>query len=102
MKQKQNRHKPKIKIRKDDLVKVIAGANKGDEGKVIEVLAVKNKVLVEGVNIVSRHTKPNTESPEGGIVKKEAPIHISNVMLVDPSSGNMTRVGRKGQKSGRW
>jgi len=95
MKHKQNRHKPKVKIKKDDLVKVIAGADRGAEGKVIEVLAHKNRVLVEGINIVSRHTKPNTESPEGGIVKKEAPIHISNVMLVDPSSGKATRVGRK-------
>lgn len=95
MKHKQNRHKPKVKIRKDDLVKVIAGADRGTEGKVIEVLAHKNRVLVEGVNIVSRHTKPNTESPEGGIVKKEAPVHISNVMLVDPSNGKATRVGRK-------
>lgn len=95
MKHKQNRRKPKIKIKKDDLVKIIAGADKGAEGKVIEVLAAKNRVLVEGINIVSRHTKPNTESPDGGIVKKEAPIHISNVMLIDPSSGNGTRIGRK-------
>jgi len=95
MKHNQRRYKPKIKIKKDDLVKVIAGADKGAEGKVIEVYATKNRILVEGINIVSRHTKPNTESPDGGIIKKEAPIHISNVMLLDPSSGKTTRVGRK-------
>lgn len=95
MKHTQKRFKAKVKIRKDDLVRVISGASKGTEGKVIEVYALKNRVLVEGVNMVSRHTKPNTQNPDGGIIKKESPIHLSNVMLVDPSSGNTTRVGRK-------
>jgi len=86
---------PKLNIRKGDTVKVISGESKGQQGKVLEVIASKNKVLVERVNLVSKHTKPNAKNTQGGIVKQEAPIHISNVMLVDPSSGNPTRVGRK-------
>jgi len=95
MKHTQKRFRAKVKIRKDDLVRVISGADKGTEGKVIEVYASKNRVLVEGVNTVSKHTKPNTQNPDGGIVKMEAPINLSNVMLIDPSSGKTTRVGRK-------
>jgi len=86
---------PKLKIRKGDTVKVIAGESKGQQGKVLEVLIDKRKVLVEKVNLVSKHSKPNAKNTQGGIVKKEAAIHISNVMLVDPSSGKTTRVGRK-------
>lgn len=85
----------KFHIRKDDTVKVISGEYKGDEGKVLEVYPDKNKALVEGVNIVKRHTKPNAATPNGGIVEKEAPIHISNLMLVDPKTGETTRTGRK-------
>lgn len=78
---------------------VIAGDDKGKKGRVIEVLTTKGRVLVEGVNIISRHTKPNTAgNAQGGIVKKEAPVHISNVALVDPKSGKATRVGRKEEK----
>lgn len=86
---------PKLNIRKGDTVKVIAGENKGQQGKVLEVLASKNRVIVERVNLVSKHSKPNAKNTQGGIVKKEAPINLSNVMLVDPSSGKPTRVGRK-------
>jgi large subunit ribosomal protein L24 len=85
---------PKLKIKKGDTVKVIAGAYKGKEGKVLEMLPKKNRVLVEGVNIISKHSKPSNENPQGGIIKKEAPIHISNVMLID-NKGNATRVGRR-------
>jgi large subunit ribosomal protein L24 len=85
---------PKLKIKKGDMVKVIAGANKGKEGKVLEMLPKKNRVLVEGVNIISKHSKPSNENPQGGIIKKEAPIHISNVMLID-NKGNATRIGRR-------
>jgi large subunit ribosomal protein L24 len=85
----------KLHIKKNDLVKVLAGENKGAEGKVLEVFPDKNKALVEGVNIVKRHTKPNAAHPNGGIVEKEAPIHLSNLMLIDPKSGQPTRVGRK-------
>ena len=85
----------KLHIKKGDTVKVIAGNSKGSEGKVIEVLIAKNRAIVEGVNMVSKHSKPNAANPQGGIVKQEAPIHISNLMLVDPKSGDTTRIGRK-------
>jgi len=92
---------PKLKIKKGDLVKVIAGDSKGSEGKVLEVLVSKSRVLVEGANMVSKHTKPNATSPNGGIIKQEAALHISNVMLVDPKSGKPTRVGRKLNDAGK-
>ena len=85
----------KLHIKKGDTVKVIAGNSKGSEGKVIEVLIAKNRAIVEGVNMVSKHSKPNAANPQGGIVKQEASIHISNLMLVDPKSGDATRTGRK-------
>ena len=86
---------PKLKIKKGDTVKVIAGESKGQQGKVLEVNMTTRKVLVERVNLISKHTKPNAKNTQGGIVKQEAAVHISNVMLVDPSSGKATRVGRK-------
>jgi len=91
----------KLKIRKGDLVKVIAGDSKGQQGKVQQVLVEKNRVVVEGVNLVSKHTKPNAATPNGGIIKKEAALHISNVQLVDPKSGKTTRVGRKLNADGK-
>ncbi|WP_207536016.1 50S ribosomal protein L24 [Desertivirga arenae] len=91
----------KLKIRKGDLVQIIAGDSKGKQGKVIEVLVKANRVVVEGANLVSRHTKPNAANPNGGIVKKEAPIHISNLAVVDPTSGKPTRVGRKLNSEGK-
>lgn len=95
-KNEQKRFAPKFKIKKDDQVIVLAGNSKGEKGRVIEVLPAKNRVLVEGVNIVSKHTRPTgAENSQGGIIKKEAPIHISNVALVDPKGGGATRVGRK-------
>lgn len=95
----QKRFLPKLKVKKDDNVIVLSGEDKGKKGRVIEVQPDKGRVLVEGVNIISRHTKPNTAgSAQGGIIKKEAPIHISNVALVDPKSGEATRVGRKLEK----
>lgn len=69
---------PKLHIRKGDIVKVIAGDSKGSQGRVLEVLSATRKVLVEGVNLVSKHTKPNAKNTQGGIIKKEAPIHLSN------------------------
>lgn len=92
---------PKIKIRKGDLVKVIAGDSKGQQGKVLSVLTTKSRILVEGVNLVSKHTKPNAATPNGGIIKKEAALHISNVQLVDPKTGETTRVGRKLNADGK-
>ncbi|HUH17809.1 50S ribosomal protein L24 [Albibacterium sp.] len=85
---------PKLKIRKGDLVQVIAGNSKGIQGKVLEVNVKTSRVTVEGASIVSKHTKPNATNPNGGIVKQEAPIHISNVAFVDPKSGKPTRIGR--------
>lgn len=83
----------KLKIKTGDLVKVVAGDNKGQEGKVQKVFIEKNKAIVEGVNLVTKHNKPSAANPQGGIVKKEAPLHISNLALVDPKSGETTRVG---------
>ena len=74
---------------------MIAGDHKGSEGKIVRVLREKNKAIVEGVNMVSKHTKPSAKSPQGGIVKKEAPIHISNISLIDPKTKGTTRVGIK-------
>jgi len=91
----------KLKIRKGDLVKVIAGDSKGSQGKVLEIITDKNRALVEGANMVSKHTKPNAATPNGGIVKMEAAIHISNLMLVDPKSGKPTRVGRQRNAAGK-
>ncbi len=84
----------KVKLKKNDTVKVISGQDKGKEGKILEVFPSKNKALVEGVNMVSKHTKPNATHPQGGIVQQEAAIHISNLMLID-SKGVARRVGRK-------
>tara|TARA_R110002072_G_scaffold135791_2_gene277463 strand:+ start:6491 stop:6805 length:315 start_codon:yes stop_codon:yes gene_type:complete len=85
----------KLKIKTGDNVVVLAGDHKGSEGKVMRVITEKNKAIVEGVNLVSKHEKPNTKNPQGGIVKKEAPIHISNLALIDPKSKKATRVGFK-------
>ena len=85
----------KIKIKKNDIVKVISGASKGKEGKIIKVYRKNYRAIVEGANMVSKHTKPNAANPQGGILKQEAAIHISNLMLVDPKSGDTTRIGRK-------
>ena len=100
MERKSNKQ-PKLKVRKGDLVKVIAGDSKGKEGKILEVLAAQNRVVVEGANMVSKHTKPNATSPNGGIIKQEAALHISNVKLIDPKSGKPTRVGRKKNAEGK-
>ncbi|MFC4212902.1 50S ribosomal protein L24 [Pedobacter lithocola] len=91
----------KLKIRTGDLVKIIAGDSKGQQGKVLQVIIAKNRAIVEGVNLVSKHTKPNAANPNGGIIKKEAALHISNLMLVDPKSGKATRVGRKANAEGK-
>lgn len=85
----------KIKLKKDDIVVVLAGTSKGKEGKIIKVIPSTNRAIVEGVNMVSKHTKPNASNPQGGIIKQEASINISNLMLVDPKSGKPTRVGRR-------
>jgi len=85
----------KLKIKSGDTVVVTSGEHKSSEGKVMKVLIEKNKAIVEGVNMVSKHEKPSASNPQGGIVKKEAPIHISNLALIDPKSGKATRIGYK-------
>ena len=81
----------KLKIKTGDTVKVMAGDDKGQEGKVVKILKDKNKAIVEGVNMVSKHTKPSAQNPQGGISKFEAPIHISNLMILE--KGETTKVG---------
>ncbi len=83
----------KLHIKKGDNVYVNSGNDRGKTGKVLTVIPAKDRVIVEGVNVVSKHTKPNANQPQGGIVKQEAPIHVSNVQLIDPSSNKPTRVG---------
>ncbi len=85
----------KLHIKKGDMVFVNAGDNKGQQGRVLEVLVKKSRAIVEGINMVSKHTKPNAKTQQGGIVKKEAAVHISNLNLIDPASGKPTRIGRK-------
>ncbi len=93
--------KRKYHIKRGDNVIVNAGEYKSQQGKVLHVLRNKEKAIVEGINIVSKHTKPNSDNPQGGIIKKEAPIHISNLMLVDPASGEATRIGRRLNKDNK-
>ncbi|MCQ2190988.1 MAG: 50S ribosomal protein L24 [Paludibacteraceae bacterium] len=88
----------KLHIKKGDLVYVLAGKDKGKTGKVLSVLVAANRAIVEGINIVSKNVKPSAQNPQGGIVKMEAPIHVSNLNLVDPKSGDQpkpTRIGIK-------
>ncbi len=85
----------KYHIKKGDTVYVISGESRGQQGRVLDVITRDGKAIVEGVNMVSRHTKPNARHTQGGIIKKEAPVNITNLMLVDPSTGNPTRIGRR-------
>ena len=85
----------KLHIRKGDTVLVLSGNSKGKKGRVLDVLTKKDRAIVEGINMVSKHTKANAKNQQGGIVKKEAPVHISNLNLIDPASGKPTRIGRK-------
>ena len=84
-----------MKIHKNDMVVVIAGNARGKTGKVLKVYPEQERIIVEGVNIIKRHSRPNQRNPQGGIVQREAPIHVSNVQLIDPKSGKGTRVGTK-------
>lgn len=99
--EKKSNSQIKFKLRKGDLVKVIAGDSKGTQGKITEVILSESRALVEGANMVTKHTKPNAANPNGGIIKKEAPIHISNLALIDPKTGNTTRIGRKRDENGK-
>ncbi len=89
------------RIRKDDTVIVIAGKDKGRSGRVLKVLPSEDRVVVEGVNMAKRHTKPDVANPQGGVIAKEASLHISNVALRDPKTGKPTRVGFKVNDKGR-
>ena len=91
----------KLHIKKGDTVCVIAGDNKGQQGKVLKVEAAKQRAIVEGVNMCKKATKPNAQNPQGGIVEQEAPIHISNLQVIDAKSGKPTKVGRKVTAEGK-
>ena len=94
MANKKTRFAPKLHIKKGDTVMVIAGNDKGQTGEVLEVFPKKYRAIVDNLNMVKKHQKPTSDNP-GGIIDKAAPIHISNVMLIDPKSGSPTRIGRK-------
>lgn len=94
-------HNNKLHVKKDDTVIVISGKDKGKKGRVIESYPRENRVLVEGVNMVKKHTRPSQVNPQGGIIEQEAPIHASNVMHIDPKSGNVTRIGYKVLENGK-
>ena len=91
----------KLHIKKGDIVYVNTGVDKGKTGRVLKMLVEKQRAIVEGLNMVSKHTKPNAKNPQGGIEKKEAPIHISNLNVVDPKTGKPTRIGRKLNDKGK-
>ncbi len=91
----------KLHIKKGDMVQIIAGDSKGQQGKVLKVEVSKQRAIVEGVNLIKKATKPNAQNPQGGIVEQEAPIHISNIQVLDPKSGKPTKVGRKLDAKGK-
>ncbi len=100
MKNTATKHSKKFRVKKGDKVKILTGKDKGKEGEILRVLRENDRVLVSGVNMVKRHTKPSAAST-GGIVEKELSIHISNVAAIDPKSGNATKVGYKLLKDGK-
>ena len=85
----------KLKIKKNDIVQVTTGNSKGKQGKVVKIFPKENKAIVEGINMISKHTKPDAANPQGGIIKKESKIHISNLMIIDSKTGEPTRIGRR-------
>ncbi|MBX2842551.1 MAG: 50S ribosomal protein L24 [Flammeovirgaceae bacterium] len=91
----------KLHLKKGDKVEVIAGNHKGKKGLVLEVLRNNNRAIVEGVNLVTKHIKPTAENPEGGVEKTEAGIHISNLMVLDPKTGEKTKIGRRKDEEGK-
>ncbi|WP_225444172.1 50S ribosomal protein L24 [Echinicola arenosa] len=100
MQRKKNKQ-PKLHIKTGDTVKVLAGDDKGKTGKVLSVNLEKGRAIVEGLNMVTKHVKPTANNPQGGIEKKEAAIHASNLMLVDPKTGEATRTGKKPGENGK-
>jgi large subunit ribosomal protein L24 len=91
----------KLHIKKGDTVFVNSGESKGKKGRVLEVNRKTDRAIVEGVNMIKKHTKPNSKNPDGGIIEQEAPIHVSNLMVLDPSSGEPVRIGRKVDNKGK-
>jgi large subunit ribosomal protein L24 len=91
----------KLHIKKGDTVVVITGNDKGRKGRVLEVIRKKDRAIVEGVNLMKKHTKPDAKNPQGGIIEQEASVHISNLMIIDPKTGEQTRVGRKLNDKGK-
>ncbi len=91
----------KLHVKKGDSVVVIAGNYKGQKGRILEVNREKERAIVEGINMMKKHTKPNAAHPQGGIVEKEAPVHISNLMVADPKTGKPTRIGRRLNAKGK-
>lgn len=92
---------PKLHVRKGDTVKILSGNDKGKEGKILEILIHKNRAIVEGINIITKHQKPSAGKPEGGIKKTEGTIHLSNLMLIEPGTGKAVRTGRKLDSKGK-
>lgn len=91
----------KLHIKKDDTVKILSGNSRGRTAKVLQILTAQNKAIVEGVNMVTKHAKPSAQNPEGGRNEQEAPIHMSKLMVVDPATGEPTRIGRKLNDKGK-
>lgn len=100
MERKKNKQ-PKLHIKTGDTVKVIAGEDKGKTGEVLSVNFQKMRAVVQGLNMVKKHLKPSAQNPEGGIKEQEAAMHISNLMLIDPATGEPTRTGRKADENGK-
>jgi large subunit ribosomal protein L24 len=98
---KKNHSASKLHIKKGDTVKILSGNYRNKQGTVLSIFTEAYRATVEGINMVSRHRKPSAKNPQGGIEKKEAPIHISNLMLVDPATGDATRIGRKYNEAGK-
>lgn len=91
----------KLHIKKGDTVMVVSGKHRGESGEVLQVIPETNRAIVEGINMVSKHTKPSQKFPDGGIIEQEAPVHVSNLMIVDPKTKTPTRVGRKRAENGK-
>ena len=91
----------KLHIKKDDTVYVNSGEDRGKTGRVLQVFPAKNRAIVEGINIMTKATKPTAKYPQGGLIKTEAPIHVSNLNLIDPKSGKPTRIGTRKDDKGR-
>lgn len=91
----------KLHIKKGDTVMVVSGKHRGESGEVLQVIPETNRAILEGINMVSKHTKPSQKFPDGGIIEQEAPVHVSNLMIVDPKTKTPTRVGRKRAENGK-